>query len=76
MLMSEEFLKSRVQESSNQSLIKYMRPVKPCLLFMTFARSQGALPHEGGAQNATNFEDDFGKYASPYLISHLTSTTL
>jgi len=22
----------------------------------------------------TNFEDDFGKYASPYLISHLTTT--
>ena len=24
----------------------------------------------------TNFEDDFGKYASPYLISHLTTTAL
>jgi hypothetical protein len=26
--------------------------------------------------SVTNFEDDFGKYASPYLISHLTSTAL
>jgi hypothetical protein len=38
--------------------------------------SMGPARDGAAAVDATNFEDDFGKYASPYLISHLTTTAL
>jgi hypothetical protein len=66
-----------VQENTNQAIMKCVKLLSSaCSQLLTFNRSQGVLQTDGGAQNATNFEDDFGKYASPYLISHLTSTAL